>query len=603
MKKTPLFALAMGLILASCGGSGTSSSASSSTSEGNASSSESSLTSSSSSSQETASSSSSSEASSSSTSSSSSSSAPVFPTVADLLAKLSGELAFKGTMSELNKDSWSGGDTPTVYEVKGYVSAAKWYSRIGKDALFYVKGENGNAYSPKLNYDNTISLEEATDDGKAVAFAYESPFGKLAADAASFDEATKTLTVNVPGGSAPSFGLSFLADGNITPTSIAVTFNDAYEPMRMSWTIPTITVVDSVWGDEYRYEYTFAADFVVASEIKMPTDAPLPTLPEQAALEEAFGSLAAGNYRLAYEDAAQNVTATIVSSASFYDIAMTAGGKATHEGYCFTEPGKAAPYEVVDGVPVGTAGASDMTLASITEAPFDVAAELFAPTEGGKYVLAEEGKEFASRAYPANFVRKALDNQGIYSLDRMVEGTFAYTLGEGKIDLSFDYEYESLNSDWEYVTYKGTVKVSLTGIGETGNPFDPSSFVPFDAPDTWAELGGQDLVTTLQSYLGDPEILPLPNTEQMKSFSYDDFFGLTLSFVYPSYDTLEEVMAAYATALTASGWVAGEETFMGIPYTYGTGVEAKSITVSTDNFASDPTMTIAVNSASSDFGF
>ena len=150
MKKTPLFALAMGLILASCGGSGTSSSASSSTSEGstsegNASSSESSLTSSSSSSsQETASSSSSSEASSSSTSSSSSSSAPVFPTVADLLAKLSGELAFKGTMSELNKDSWSGGDTPTVYEVEGYVSAAKWYSRIGKDALFYVKGENGN---------------------------------------------------------------------------------------------------------------------------------------------------------------------------------------------------------------------------------------------------------------------------------------------------------------------------------------------------------------------------------------------------------------------------------------------------------------------------
>ena len=62
-------------------------------------------------------------------------------------------------------------------------------------------------------------------------------------------------------------------------------------------------------------------------------------------------------------------------------------------------------------------------------------------------------------------------------------------------------------------------------------------------------------------------------------------------------------MAAYATALTASGWVAGKETFMGIPYTYGTGIEAKSITVSTDNFASDPTMTIAVNSASSDFSF
>lgn len=602
MKKTPLFALAMGLILASCGGSGTSSSASSSTSEGNASSSESSLTSSSSS-QETSSSSSNSEASSSSTSSSSSLAAPVVPTVADLLAKLGGELAFKGTMSELNKDSWSGEDTPTVYEVEGYVSAAKWYSQIGKDALFYVKGENGNAYAPKLNYDNTISLEEATDDGKAVAFAYESPFGKLAAEAASFDEATKTLTVNVPGGSAPSFGLSFLADGNITPTSIAVTFNDAYEPMRMSWTIPTITVVDSVWGDEYRYEYTFAADFVVASEIKMPTDAPLPTLPEHAALEEAFGSLAAGNYRLAYEDAAQNVTATIVSSASFYDIAMTAGGKTTHEGYCFTEPGKAAPYEVVDGVPVGTAGASDMTFASITEAPFDVAAELFAPTEGGKYVLAEEGKEFASRAYPANFVKKALEKQGIYTLDRMVEGTFAFTLSEGQIDLSFNYEYQSLNDDWEYVTLKGTVYVSLTGIGETENPFAPSSFVPFEAPDTWAELGGQDLVTTLQSYLGDPEILPLPSTEQMKSFSYNDSFGLTLSFVYPSYDTLEEVMAAYATTLTSNGWVAGEETFMGIPYTYGTGVEAKSITVSMDDFATDPTLSISVNSASSDFGF
>ena len=83
-----------------------------------------------------------------------------------------------------------------------------------------------------------------------------------------------------------------------------------------------------------------------------------------------------------------------------------------------------------------------------------------------------------------------------------------------------------------------------------------------------------------------------------------DFSGLTLSFVYPSYDTLEEVMAAYATTLTSNGWVvAGEETFMGIPYTYGTGEEAKSITVSTDDFASDPTMTIAVNSASSDFGF
>ena len=602
MKKTPLFALAMGLILASCGGSGTSSSASSSASEANASSSESSLTSSSPS-QGTASSSSSSEASSSSTSSSSSSAAPVVPTAADLLAKLSGELAFKGTMSELNKDSWSGEDTPTVYEVEGFVSAAKWYSRIGKDALFYVKGENGNAYTPKLNYDNTISLEEATDDGKAVAFAYESPFGKLAADAASFDEATKTLTVNVPGGSAPSFGLSFLADGNITPTSIAVTFDDAYEPMGMAWTIPTITVVDSVWGDEYRYEYTFAADFVGAPEIKMPTDAPLPPLPEHAALEEAFGSLAAGNYRLAYEDAAQNVTATIVSSASFYDISMDVDGKATHEGYCFTEPGMAAPYEVVDGVPMGTSAAGAMTVADITEAPFDLAAEFFVPEEGGKYVLRSEGEDFASRVYPANFVRKALDNQGIYSLDQMVEGTFAYALGEGKIDLSFDYEYESLNADWEYVTYKGTVKVSLTGIGETENPFVPSSFVPFDAPDTWSELGGQDLVTTLQSYLGDPEILPLPNTEQLQDFSYEDFSGLTLKFVYPSYDTLEEVMAAYATTLTSNGWVAGEETFMGIPYTYGTGVEAKSITVSTDNFSSDPTMTIAVNSASSDFGF
>lgn len=601
MKKTPLFALAMGLILASCGGSGTSSSASSSTSEENASSSESSLTSSSSSSsfsQETASSSSSSEASSSSTSSSSSSAAPVVPTAADLLAKLGGELAFKGTMSELNKDSWSGEDTPTVYEVEGYVSAAKWYSRIGKDALFYVKGENGNAYAPKLNYDNTISLEEATDDGKAVAFAYESPFGKLAADAASFDEAAKTLTVNVPGGSAPSFGLSFLADGNITPTSIAVTFNDAYEPIGMAWTIPTITVVDSVWGDEYRYEYTFAADFVVASEIKMPADAPLPTLPEHAALEEAFGSLAAGNYRLAYEDAAQNVTATIVSSASFYDISMDVDGKATHEGYCFTEPGMAAPYEVVDGVPMGTSGASAMTVADITEAPFDLAAEFFVPEEGGKYVLRSEGKEFASRAYPANFVKKALEKQGIYTLDRMVGGTFAFTLSDGQIDLSFNYEYQSLNDDWEYVTRKGTVNVSLTGIGETENPFAPSSFVPFDAPDTWSELGGQDLVTTLQSYLGDPEILPLPNTEQLQDFSYDDFFGLTIKFVYPSYGTLDEAMAAYATALTASGWVAGEETAMGTPYTYGTGEEAKSITVSTDDFASDPTMTIAVNSAS-----
>ena len=185
----------------------------------------------------------------------------------------------------------------------------------------------------------------------------------------------------------------------------------------------------------------------------------------------------------------------------------------------------------------------------------------------------------------------------------MVEGTFVYTLGEGKIDLSFDYEYESLNADWEYVTYKGTVKVSLTGIGETQNPFAPSSFVPFDVPDTWSELGGQDLVTALQNYLGDPEILPLPNTEQLQDFSYDYFSGLTIKFVYPSYGTLDEVMAAYATTLTSNGWVAGKETFMGITYTYGTGVEAKSITVSTDNFASDPTLSIAVNSASSDFGF
>ena len=90
----------------------------------------------------------------------------------------------------------------------------------------------------------------------------------------------------------------------------------------------------------------------------------------------------------------------------------------------------------------------------------------------------------------------------------------------------------------------------------------------------------------------------------MKSFSYDDFSGLTLRFVYPSYDTLEEVMAAYATTLTSNGWVAGEETWRGTSYTYGTGEEAKSITVSTDDdFATDPTLSISVDSASSDFGF
>lgn len=596
MKKTPLFALAIAFLLASCGGPA----ASSSLPQGTSSASEPPASSSSLAGTPPASSSSSG---SSSSSSSSSSEAPVVPTAAELLAKLGGNLAFKGTMSELNKDSWTGDNTPTEHEVEGYVSAAKWYNRVGTGSLFYVKGENGNAYEPRLNYDNTIDLEAVTDGNGAVPFAFESPFGQLSPDAAAFDDGTKTLTVTVPGGSAPSFGLSFLADENITPASIAVAFDDAYGPLRMTWTIPTITVTDPAWGDEYEYEYTFEASFVEEGEVQLPTDAPLPTLPEHAALEEAFASLSAGNYRLAYEDAAQNVMATIVSSASFYDIAMTVNGKATHEGYCFVESGKAAPYEVVDGVPVGTAGASDMTLASITEAPFDIAAELFAPTEGGKYVLAEEGKEFASRAYPANFVKKALEKQGIYTLDRMVGGTFAFTLSEGQIDLSFNYEYQSLNDDWEYVTRKGTVNVSLTGIGETENRFAPSSFVPFDAPDTWAELGGEAFVATLGSYLGDPEILPLPNTEQLQDFSYDDFFGLTIKFVYPSYGILDEAMAAYATALTASGWVAGEETFMGIPYTYGTGVEAKSITVSTDDFASDPTMTIAVNSASSDFGF
>lgn len=589
MKKTPLFALAIAFLLASCGGPAASSSTSQSTSSlGEPPASSSSLAGT---------------ASSSSSSSSSSSEAPVVPTAAELLAKLGGNFAFKGTMSELNKDSWTGDNTPTEHEVEGYVSAAKWYSRVGTDSLFYVKGENGNAYEPRLNYDNTIDLEAVTDGNGAVPFAFESPFGQLSPDAAAFDDGTKTLTVTVPGGSAPSFGLSFLADENITPTSMTVTFDDAYDPLRMTWTIPTITVIDPAWGDEYEYEYTFEASFVEEGEIQLPTDAPLPTLPEHAALEEAFASLSAGNYRLAYEDTAQNVTATIVSSASFYDIAMTVNGKTTHEGYCFVESGKAAPYEVVDGVPVGTSGASDMTLVSITEAPFDVAAELFAPAEGGKYILRKEGNEFASRAYPANFVKKTLDNQGIYTLDRMVEGTLAFALSEGKIDLSFDYEYQNLNADWEYVTHKGTVNISLTGIGETGNPFAPSSFVPFDAPDTWAELGGEAFATTLGSYLGDPEILPLPNTEQLKAFSYDDFFGLTLSFAYPSYDVLEAVMAAYGSTLVSNGWVAGEATWMGTPYTYGTGEEAKTVTLYEDDYATDPTMSLSIESSSSGFEF
>ncbi len=517
----------------------------------------------------------------------------------ELLGKLSSELAFKGTMSELNLDPFAESAEPTVSPVEGYVSSGKWYSKIGTSKLYYLKGEDGFAYAPRLNFDNTLDLEPVEDFEGKTPFAHESPFGALSTDALAFDEESKVLTVNVPVGLSPSFGRSFLANENIAPTAVAVSFDEDYEPAEMTWTIPTIVVIDPAWGLEYQYEYTFEASFVSPSEIALPADAPLPSLEGQAELEAALGELAKGNYRLLYEDAAQGVSAEIISSPSFYDVRLSKESGESHGGYYFPEEGMASPYEVLDGIPTGTSAPEEGTLASLTGASFDLASEFFVPEGEGTFLLRDEGKDFVSRIYPANFVSAALEREGIYTLDGLLNGTFAVAIGEGTLSFSFDYEYEQLTPDFTYETVKGTVEIAVSGFGTTEDPYEKEAFVPYESPDTWLELGGEALVSALAACLGDPNILPLPDTSSMSSFTYDDFFSLTLYFVYPSAGALGEAMASYGEALLASGWVAGEgSAWQGTPYTYGSGDEAKTVTISEDAFADEPTMSLAIGSSS-----
>ena len=523
--------------------------------------------------------------------------APVGPTAEEVLALLQGDLALSGTLS-ITQTITVTGEEPTTStstsNIKTFVSETEYVlsevdaqtgSVIADEHYFAGTAEQeleGVLTSEVLNYDNTVGVlhytyNESGDDVMFVA-EYYNPFILLEESAITMSGDTATIDVTEIGAEVMYILTGYtnpvetmtvtLSDGALSSVAFDIAFEDSAEISE--------GVVMSVSGTA-----SYEASFVTAAEVGSGHLQPMATLPEHAKLKEAIAKVQTGNYTINTVDhditdpttVYADVTAQISDDgAIFYNTPEEGVAASDISGYLAggtAEEPTLTPItaETLESEPVQDGGYPVLSLSMDDyRAPFNIAAELFVPTE--------EANTFVVSADLYNgYIANDIVSYNYYS--SMYDGTYGAYL-DGTLTISFNDDLSEITVSIDYEDEYGVSRITdtITNIGTTTLPFTLDDIVVL--PTTWEEVD-PELASALTTLFDGEDVVPfMYETWALNPWDSNEYQVLFDSGAYTSSEPRDESMAAYAEVLIAAGFTSTEE---GV-YTKGN-VE---ITLSTDDY-------------------
>lgn len=511
--------------------------------------------------------------------------APVGPTAEEVLTLLQGDLALSGTLSITQTTTVTGYPgyedpitTASTSSIKTFVSETEYVlsevdaqtgSVIADEHYFAGTAEQeleGVLTSEVLNYDNTVgvlhySYNESGDDVMFVA-EYYNPFILLEESAITISGDTATIDVTEIGAEVMYILTGYtnpvetmtvtLSDGALSSVAFDIAFEDSAEISE--------GVVMSVSGTA-----SYEASFVTAAEAGSGHLQPMATLPEHAKLKEAIAKVQTGNYTINTVDhdiadpttVYAGVTAQISDDgAIFYKTPKEGETVSNISGYLAggtAEEPTLTPItaETLESEPVQDGGYPVLSLSMDDyRAPFNIAAELFVPTE--------EANTFVVSADLYNgYIANDIVSYNYYS--SMYDGTYGAYL-DGTLTISFNDDLSEITVSIDYEDQYGVSRITdtITNIGTTTLPFTLDDIVVL--PTTWDEFD-PDLAGVLDTFVGDADLIPFVYYEYWSyagqiSYNAIQIFG-------PMFATQEEVLewanSVLLPAFIDDGWTFSQE--------------------------------------------
>ena len=507
--------------------------------------------------------------------------APVGPTAEEVLTLLQGDLALSGTLS-ITQTITVTGEEPTTStstsNIKTFVSETEYVlsevdaqtgSVIADEHYFAGTAEQeleGVLTSEVLNYDNTVGVlhytyNESGDDVMFVA-EYYNPFILLEESAITISGDTATIDVTEIGAEVMYILTGYtnpvetmtvtLSDGALSSVAFDIAFEDSAEISE--------GVVMSVSGTA-----SYEASFVTAAEAGSGHLQPMATLPEHAKLKEAIAKVQTGNYTINTVDhditdptkVYADVTAQISNDgAIFYDTPEEGVAASDISGYLAggtAEEPTLTPItaETLESEPVQDGGYPVLSLSMDGyRAPFNIAAELFVPTE--------ETNTFVVSADLYNgYIANDIVSYNYYS--SMYDGTYGAYL-DGTLTISFNDDLSEITVSIDYEDQYGVSRITdtITNIGTTTLPFTLDDVVVL--PTTWDEFDPV-LAGVLDTFVGDADLIPFVYYEY---WQYAGQISYNAIQIYgPMFTTQEEVLewanSVLLPAFVKDGWTFSQE--------------------------------------------
>lgn len=464
-------------------------------------------------------------------------------------------------------DFYEPGTSVLIKEVKAKNAVA-----IGDD-YYYNKTEDENGSSQESEYYRTKDGYVATrellptnevretiqvDENKK-PYAYDSFFYNFLAfiDKGECHMGEDGLTIEADGLSETdkaeiSYGLTFYEDIPLKSLSFSFDENGNIHGKLIGGATNVISE-----GVTFDMQCTMEFEIVTPAEAGFVPIVPFDKKEGDDELDALFDKLQAGNYTVDIErtgglDDGGDPQRWYLTDNAIVRINLDSDGKEAKSGNGYYDTGEGIDHITYEfGVLSGSKTLDTTISMDDIRPPFLFAAAAFDLIDG-KYVL-KTGygfEQYVEATLPD--AAASWDNQYYRSID---EGSLAIAMNDdGTATFSYSYSYLDYGN-----TVSGTVKATVSAIGETSLPF---AYQPYEPPDysAWSGYDNPIVEEFLERYIGDGmKYLPVldPSAAKSKKVSeVDNYSGnyLSITLTYADAESAQAVYDEYKATLVDNGW-------------------------------------------------